>query len=235
MKKARSPVEREAKRLLAELFVFSRSIGSGWLCARTYTNARNPAAWKCATIKAHPSRVFLPALRRSLICRRWHAFRFRQIPHSRLVYRRAKRAGWISPSQILQGPLRDAPACTLVHFSSRLEYTSDRYRLRKEERRVLPAVLLMDTFRPSRCHDWPPLEKILCTSNLIDEIFDVGKYIRIITAVRISEGRGVEHSRVKFKRLHLYKPFKFCMKIVAGWVRQQYRFKNHLECTRCPC
>lgn len=146
-------------------------------CVRVRTQAREPdtVAWKCATIKAHPSRVFRPALRRSLICRRWHAFRFRQIPHSRLVYRRAKRAGWIPPSQILQGPLRDAPACTLVHFSSRLEYTSDRYRLRKEERRVLPTVLLMDTFRPSRCHDWPP-EKILCTPNLVNIFHGIGKY-----------------------------------------------------------
>lgn len=153
-----SPVKREAERLSAGLLRLPASQEGVPRCfcvyAHTYTNTRGPdmAAWKCATIKAHLSRAF-PAPRGAPFVDMQTMTRF-PVPAdsalpSRISSREESRLD-SPPPQILPRPLRNAPVCTLVHFSSRPEYTSDRYRLRKEERSVLPTVLLMDAFRLAR-------------------------------------------------------------------------------------
>lgn len=261
-----SPVEREAERLSAGLLRLLLHLRKESPGASVYARARiyvhpdthtwppDAAAWKCATIKAHPSRVS----RASRCAVRWYADddtlsgsgRFRT-PVSYIVARgeREREPAGFQPPQILPRPLRDAPVCTLVHFSSRPEYTSDRYRLRKEERSVLPTVLLMDAFRLSiATTGWPCPTKYRAHAESYCDVFFFfwrckkreKKNIQIYNwnCASLCKERSALHLRVKSNRncLHSYKPcFKFRMKFIASWTRQRYRFKNHLGCMRCPC
>lgn len=234
-----SPVEREAKRLLPELFSLVASDLDSSMRVRTQTRQPDTAAWKCATIKAHPSRVFRPALRRAFV--RWYADddtlsgsgRFRT-PVSYIAARREPTGSHPRKSSRDRFETHQ-PALSRPFFIAAGIYERSLSPPRKEERGVLPTVLLMDTFRPPRL---TPRKKYSPRQILLIVFFFyiclIGKYTDNYNAK--DEAQPV-HSPVKSNHncLHLYKPFKFCMKIVAGWVRQQYRFKNHLECMRCPC
>lgn len=156
-----SPVEREAERLSAGLLRLPASqegvsrcfcvCTRAYTCTRTHTHEAPTRLLGNAPLLKRIPRAF-PASRGAPFVDMQTMTRFPVPADSALPSRissREERAGWIPPPQILPRPLRDAPVCTLVHFSSRPEYTSDRYRLRKEERSVLPTVLLMDAFRLS--------------------------------------------------------------------------------------